>query len=135
MTTLHHDEPEREVFLDIPQLSAKIEALASSEGDSANICHAIGCGLRILVSSGHYRDVVADLLANPLSDRHALALIDRIKRDVPILAPLNYEQMGVYVRERTEVFVDLSVLYLAFGNTMIELGTPTCTIPQNTTLN
>lgn len=135
MTTFQRDIPAQTAVIDIPQLAAKIEALASSEGDSAAICHAIGCGLRILVSSASYRAVVANLLANPLSDRHALALIARIKRDVPILAPLDYGQMGVYIPERTEVFADLSAIYLSFGNDLFKLGTPTCTAPENTTLN
>jgi len=64
------------------------------------------------------------MLGDAFSDDQARAFVDRIKRDIPVLEPLGYNQLGVYLRKIADGYYDLSRLYLVLGPNLIDLGQP-----------
>ena len=119
----------------IAEISARIDHLIHSQGNSDDICSAISEQLAALIFSPAYAYVLGDLLENPVSGPHIAALINRIKSDVPALKALEFLQLGVFVPKCTEDFLDLSMLYLGFAGRLIELGAPTIPVPEKTKLH
>lgn len=108
----------------IVALSRRIEGLIGRDGGSADTVRAVAECLADLVRLPEYREPVMAMLSDPFSDDQARAFVARIKRDIRVLEPLGYNQLGVYLRKIADDYYDLSCLYLVLGPNWIDLGQP-----------
>ncbi len=108
----------------IEALSRRIEGLIHRDGGNDDTVRAVAECLADLVRLPEYREPVTAMLADAFNDDQARAFVDKIKRDIPVLEPLAYGQLGVYLRKIADNYYDLSSLYLVLGPNWIVLGQP-----------